>query len=78
MTKETYYAVRVGDPRYHSPYFMTPDGKAPALFLSRKDADEAMPKQNCTKVVRVTIHDGRCTANKTLTVSGESQKGQTT
>ena len=64
MTKETYYAVRIGDPRYHSPYFMTLDGKTPALFLSRKDADEAMPKQTSTKVVRVTIHDGRCTANK--------------
>lgn len=78
MTKETYYAVRIGDPRYHSPYFMSLDGKAPALFLTRQAAHEAMPKQTSTKVVRVTVHDGRCIANNMLTVSGERKKGQTT
>jgi hypothetical protein len=75
MTKETYYAIRIGDPRYHSPYFMTLDGKAPALFVTRQAAHEAMPKQTSTKVVRVTVHDGRCSnAMAGRTCAGPKEK----
>ena len=70
MTKETYYAVRIGNPKHHHPYFMVRKGtNVPELFQHRIAAESAAPKQPHTLVVRVTIHDGRCTANKKDQVS---------
>ena len=59
-TTERYYAVRIGDPRTHDPYFMLddskPDGKMlPAIFESRAQAEAARPKRSSTKAVRVWI-----------------------
>jgi hypothetical protein len=60
MKPETYYAVRIGDPRRHQPYFMLVDGKqVPALFATREEAEMCKPKQPATKVVRVKIQAGQ-------------------
>lgn len=65
---ETYYAVMIGDPRRHSPYLMIDPsvrdcahcGKrlVPGLYTNREDAEETMPAQTCTRVVRVRITRG--------------------
>ena len=74
MTKERYYAVRVGNPRRDWPYFMVrDDSMVPALFESRADAEKAAPKQPRTRVVRVTIHDGVCKANDQHEASANSR-----
>jgi hypothetical protein len=60
MTKEKYYAVRIGDPRYHEPYFMLRTGtRIPAIFETRKEAEDYMPAQSSTKVVSVWITNGK-------------------
>ncbi len=60
-TKKKYYAVRIGRPGRHATYFMTRhDGTGIAdLFLTRHLAESARP-HGVGKVVRVTLHDGRC------------------
>ncbi len=57
MTKERYYAVRIGNPKYW-PYFMlSADCKTPALFATHEEALKACPKQPATRVVRVFLLD---------------------
>lgn len=62
-TIETYYAIRIGTPGRHSPYFMLgPDSKVPWLFLSRKDAEKECPKRTRfthSRVVKVRLINGR-------------------
>jgi hypothetical protein len=62
-TKENYYAVRIGKLGKRWTYFMTDGGNRAALFTTRKEAEAASdrPLSATTKVVRVTLHDGRCT-----------------
>ncbi len=58
MIKEKYYAVRIGKPKRHWPYFMLgADSKTPALFATRSEAQKARPKQPATKVIRVWLCD---------------------
>lgn len=56
---ETYWAIRIGDPRYHLPYFWVgEDGRIPVLFFSKKEAQEALAEgfnDISAKVVRVKI-----------------------
>ena len=69
MTKEKYWAVKIGDPRKHHPYFMLADfltdDTIPALFNKRESAEQAAikrvsPKTTC-KVVRVELRETRST-----------------
>ena len=64
MTKETYYAVRIGKPPHHRPYFKLMNGtRIPAIFVTKAEAEIFRANQPATKVVRVVLHDGRCTPN---------------
>lgn len=43
--KESYYAIRIGNPKRHHPYLMLgPDKRTPALFASDWEAYAAIPK----------------------------------
>lgn len=55
--KEKYYAVRIGDPRRHSPYFMIRKDSSctPVLFLTRREAQKNLPDEPAVKVVRVWL-----------------------
>lgn len=54
--KEKYYAVRIGDPRNSSPYFMLDrSGITPWLFTTRHEAELFRPKEPWAKVVRVWL-----------------------
>lgn len=56
--KETYYAIRMGDPRRHVTYFKLRDGEwLPELFATKEAAEVARKAMNstCTKVQRVKI-----------------------
>jgi hypothetical protein len=58
MKKETYYAIRIGDPRRHVPCLMLSPGKLePMLFAARAAADEFLMTNNAPnrKVVKVTV-----------------------
>ncbi len=59
---EYYYAIRIGDPRRHNPYFMLGTGvmgrQVPELFATRKDANEILngfDDKTCKKVIRVKL-----------------------
>lgn len=61
MTRQRLYAIRIGDPRRHTPYFMLREGTAlPALFTRRYLAESQLPKKSSARVVRAWLHDGRC------------------
>ena len=59
---ETYYAVRVGDPRRHKCYLWCgADGNLPVLFIAKQDANEAashFDHSTPAKAVRVRIKCG--------------------
>lgn len=59
MKAETYYAIRVGDPRYHLSYLMVrpDDPETPWLFLTKAQAQQQLDLHAgpCCKVVRVRI-----------------------
>ena len=62
--KEKYYAVRIGDPRYHYPYLMlSDDRKTPSLFFTRERAEQAIKDtpdiDRTARVVVTTIHFGK-------------------
>lgn len=64
MTKETYYAIRIGIPDRHLLYFMKSDGNsAPALFATEDEAsgyvraNKKNAEQNHWKVVRVELRE---------------------
>ena len=56
---ETYYAIRIGDPRRHHPYlWLGEDGQTPVLFPTQEKAFEAhdsFERGDCAKVVRVRV-----------------------
>jgi hypothetical protein len=55
-TKETYYVVRIGNPKHHSPYFMLgPDNKTPALFTILQEARYRVPRGQSSVAVKVKI-----------------------
>jgi len=55
-TIERYYAIRIGTPGKHWPYFKTgPDNETPHLFGSREAAERECPKQPDTQVVVVRV-----------------------
>lgn len=61
-TVETYYAVRIGNPGTHWPYFMVrrdsiPLDATPWLFVRRCDAQAACPNGPAISVVRVRLSD---------------------
>jgi len=75
MTKEVCYAVRIGSPKHHRPYFMVADDTMiPRLFATRIAAEKAAPKQSHTRVVRVYVHDGRCAANIVMCVKTDKKE----
>jgi len=61
MTKETYYAVRVGIPGKHKLYFMVREGTmTPELFHCRRDAENRAsqaPKDSNWEVVMVEVRE---------------------
>lgn len=64
LNKETYYAIRIGDPKNYSPYFMFgDDGRAPRLFATEGEALEEVEgggewaKRNEWKAVRVELRE---------------------
>ncbi len=59
--KETYYAIRIGHPKRHTPYFMLNrnDYQTPALYTSKEEAKKDLPNQPDTSVVKVTLSQGR-------------------
>lgn len=65
-TKEKYYAVRIGRPKVSFPYFMVigNGNNQPQLFCTREEAEVEMKDRKIApgmaKVLRVTLHDGRC------------------
>lgn len=55
-TVERYYAVRIGKPGRHFPYFMIDAEGVPRLFVSREKAEEDCPKDaTWARVVRVNL-----------------------
>jgi hypothetical protein len=57
-TTESYYAVRIGDPRRHLPYFMLQGGaRTPALFATRTEAAKVRPNEASNRVVKVWLRD---------------------
>lgn len=55
---ETYYSIRIGIPRRHSPYLMlSDDQKTPLMFATRKEAEDGLAARlgRNRKVVRVRI-----------------------
>lgn len=55
-TVETYYAVRIGRPGRHWPYFMVGAGNTPRLFILREQAERERPKDDSyCKVVKVRL-----------------------
>lgn len=58
MTKENYYAVRIGQPGKHAPYFMLREGAStPQLFHTEEDAKEAASNAPYRKAVRVELRE---------------------
>lgn len=58
---ETYYAIRIGDPRRHHPYLkLSADRRTPQLFATRVEAETALATEPepLRKVVRVKIKPG--------------------
>lgn len=62
MHTETYYAIRIGDPRRHKPYFWAgEDGNVPILFPTRSAAEDekkTFESETCVRVVRVKLRAG--------------------
>ena len=59
MTTEKYYAVRIGTPGRHQPYFKMREGTLlPQLYHTRAMAQADASKG--ARVVKVTLHDGKC------------------
>ena len=56
-TVETYYAVRIGIPGKHVPYFMVrrDEENTPWLFTSRSAAELQRPNKSSARVVRVKV-----------------------
>lgn len=52
---EKYYAIRVGCPKKHKPYFMLGNADIPALFVSKAIAKLRCPPDKYCKVVQVTV-----------------------
>lgn len=62
MTKETYYAIRIGSRPQHSPYFMLrDDGTVPHLFEHKMDAQDRVKGHPERTVVRVEIRELKIT-----------------
>lgn len=58
LTKETYYAMRIGNPEDHYPRFALDAGlETPKLFTSRKKAFAHFVKGYGWKVVRVELRE---------------------
>lgn len=58
LTKETYYAIRIGNPRDYVPYFKVgADHETPVLFKIRKQAEAQFVKNAGWKVVRVELRE---------------------
>jgi hypothetical protein len=56
--KETYYAIRIGSPQLHTPYFMLRPGcDTPRLFATKDEAVRFLTaeKETHRAVVRVTV-----------------------
>ena len=55
-TKETGYAVRIGDPKFHHLYFMlTKCGLGVRIFDNAEEAQSHCSKETNRKVVKVVI-----------------------
>jgi len=55
-TVEIYYAIQIGRPGRHQPYFMVHDGTdMPMLYVTRDRAQRNCPNQPDTKVVKVRL-----------------------
>ncbi len=55
-TVETYYAIRIGTPGKHHPYFMLRDKcPTPWLFMTRSEACEHLPADTHAKVMKVKV-----------------------
>ena len=58
MTKENYWAVRIGDPKKHTTYFLRcNDSMLPKLFLCEDDAKHAMFNIKYYKAVMVEVRE---------------------
>lgn len=58
MIVERYYAIRVGNPKKHSPCFRWDYGNhCPYLFGNRSEAVKAKDKQRDCKVVKVELRE---------------------
>jgi hypothetical protein len=58
---ETYYAIRIGDPRRHHCYLKVREGSMiPEFFLDRGDAEKELKRDPgpSRKVVRVKVRPG--------------------
>ena len=59
---ETYYAVRLGDPRRHKCYlWLGPDGAVPVLYTKKEEAEDwakEFDRSTPAKAVRVRIKCG--------------------
>lgn len=55
-TRERYWAVRIGNPGKHFPYFMLGEDQAtPALFVSKEEAADYAEIGKDDKIVRVWV-----------------------
>lgn len=54
---EYYYAIRIGDPRRHTPYFKVRDNElTPQLFINRKEAERVLhPIDKGWRIVKVVV-----------------------
>lgn len=80
MITETYYAIRIGDPKRHSPYLMLNKGQLePKLFAARAVADEFLGanKDTSRKVVKVKVSYAGFHERSAMSGIYEAPDGQT-
>ncbi len=57
-TTEKYYAIRVGNPKRHTPYFLLREqSDTPAIFVKRKDAVKLASDWTDFTVVEVELRE---------------------
>jgi hypothetical protein len=62
MLKEKYFAVRIGNPKTHAPYFMLREGtRTPKLFHDIRDAQDATDSQPERYAVEVEVREVKST-----------------